>query len=83
MVTPRSSQVRSVGRGRGAPAAPMLRSAEIMQKPGVVEAYGAALPVGRIGQGEDIAAAAAFLVSEEAGYMTGQTVPVNGGRHFN
>jgi 2-hydroxycyclohexanecarboxyl-CoA dehydrogenase len=61
---------------------PMLRDAEIMQKPGMVEAYGAALPVGRIGQGEDIAAAAAFLVSEEAGYMTGQTISVNGGRYM-
>jgi 2-hydroxycyclohexanecarboxyl-CoA dehydrogenase len=61
---------------------PMLRGAEIMQKPGSVEAYGAALPVRRIGQGEDIAAAAAFLVSEEAGYMTGQTISVNGGRYM-
>ena len=61
---------------------PMLRGALIMQEPGRVEAYGAALPVGRIGQGEDIAAAAAFLASEEAGYMTGQTISVNGGRYM-
>lgn len=61
---------------------PMLRGAEIMQRPGAVEAYGAALPVKRIGTGEDIAAAAAFLVSEEAGYMTGQTISVNGGRYM-
>ncbi len=61
---------------------PMLRGAQIMQEPGRVEAYGAALPVGRIGVGEDIAAAAAFLVSEEAGYMTGQTISVNGGRYM-
>lgn len=61
---------------------PMLRGAEIMQKEGAVEAYGKALPVGRIGQGEDIAAAAAFLASEEAGYMTGQTISVNGGRYM-
>ena len=61
---------------------PMLRGAQIMQKEGAVEAYGAALPVGRIGQGEDIAAAAAFLASEEASYMTGQTISVNGGRYM-
>ncbi|MFM5931799.1 MAG: SDR family NAD(P)-dependent oxidoreductase [Novosphingobium sp.] len=61
---------------------PMLRGAAIMQTPGAVEAYGAALPVKRIGTGEDIAAAAAFLVSEEAGYMTGQTISVNGGRYM-
>ena len=61
---------------------PMLRGAEIMQRPGAVEAYGSALPVRRIGTGEDIAAAAAFLVSEEGGYMTGQTISVNGGRYM-
>ena len=61
---------------------PMLRGAEIMQKDGAVEAYGKALPVGRIGTGEDIAAAAAFLASEEGGYMTGQTISVNGGRYM-
>ncbi|WP_330254938.1 3-oxoacyl-ACP reductase FabG [Nocardia sp. NBC_00565] len=38
-------------------------------------------PVGRIGQPEDIAAACAFLVSDEAGYITGQVIGVNGGRN--
>ncbi|KAA9159803.1 SDR family oxidoreductase [Amycolatopsis acidicola] len=38
-------------------------------------------PVGRIGTPEDIAAACAFLVSEEAGYVTGQVLGVNGGRN--
>jgi 2-hydroxycyclohexanecarboxyl-CoA dehydrogenase len=36
-------------------------------------------PMGRIGQPEDIAAAAAFLASEDAAYITGQTIAVNGG----
>jgi 2-hydroxycyclohexanecarboxyl-CoA dehydrogenase len=38
-------------------------------------------PVGRIGRPEDVAATCAFLVSEEAGYITGQVVGVNGGRN--
>jgi NAD(P)-dependent dehydrogenase (short-subunit alcohol dehydrogenase family) len=38
-------------------------------------------PVGRIGQPEDIAATCAFLVSERAGYITGQVIGVNGGRN--
>jgi len=37
------------------------------------------IPVGRLGTPEDIAAACAFLVSEEAGFMTGQVVSPNGG----
>ena len=37
------------------------------------------IPMGRMGTGEDIAAAVAFLASEEAGYVTGQTLSVNGG----
>jgi 2-hydroxycyclohexanecarboxyl-CoA dehydrogenase len=40
-----------------------------------------AIPVGRLGTGEDIAAAAMFLCSEGAGFFTGQTVSVNGGSH--
>jgi len=36
-------------------------------------------PMGRIGQPEDIAAAATFLASSDADYITGQTIAVNGG----
>jgi 2-hydroxycyclohexanecarboxyl-CoA dehydrogenase len=38
-------------------------------------------PVGRQGRPQDIAAACAFLVSDEAGYITGQILGVNGGRN--
>ncbi len=37
------------------------------------------IPAGRLGEGSDVAAAAVYLASEEAGYMTGQTLHVNGG----
>lgn len=38
------------------------------------------LPVRRLGEPEDIANACAWLVSEQSGYVTGQTIGVNGGR---
>ena len=37
------------------------------------------IPMGRMGEGEDIGAAVAYLASKEAGYVTGQTLHVNGG----
>ena len=40
---------------------------------------GSSIPLGRIGQPEDIARVVAFLMGEDAGYMTGQSVAVNGG----
>jgi 2-hydroxycyclohexanecarboxyl-CoA dehydrogenase len=40
------------------------------------------IPVGRMGSSEDIAAAAMFICSKEAGYFTGQTVSVNGGLYL-
>lgn len=42
----------------------------------------ATMPMKRAGRPEDIAHAVAYLASDEAGYVTGQTLSVNGGRHF-
>jgi 3-oxoacyl-[acyl-carrier protein] reductase len=39
------------------------------------------IPLGRFGRPEDVAAAVLFLCSEEAGYVTGQTLRVNGGMY--
>jgi len=60
---------------------PMLRNAEARGRLGDVQATIDATPVRRIGRPEDIAAACAFLLSEEAGYITGQILGVNGGRN--
>jgi 2-hydroxycyclohexanecarboxyl-CoA dehydrogenase len=54
---------------------PMLRGAPIN-----IEAVSAVSPMKRAGKPEDIAAACGFLASEAAGYITGQTIGVNGGR---
>jgi 3-oxoacyl-[acyl-carrier protein] reductase len=43
------------------------------------EALNARIPMGRMGEGNDIGAAVAYLASKEAGYITGQTIHVNGG----
>src|SRR5690606_36699856 len=43
------------------------------------EALNQRIPMGRMGEGADIGAAVVFLASKEAGYITGQTLHVNGG----
>ena len=43
------------------------------------DALNARIPAGHMGEGADIAAAAVYLASREAGYVTGQTLHVNGG----
>ena len=43
------------------------------------EALNSRIPMGRMGEGDDIGAAVAYLSSKEAGYVTGQTLHVNGG----
>jgi NAD(P)-dependent dehydrogenase (short-subunit alcohol dehydrogenase family) len=61
---------------------PMLRKSE--EKGllgGTVEEHEARTPVRRVGRPDDIANACAFLVGEDAGYVTGQVIGVNGGRN--
>ncbi|QGM81414.1 3-oxoacyl-ACP reductase FabG [Otariodibacter oris] len=41
------------------------------------------IPAGQLGQAKDIAKAVAFLASEDAGYITGETIHVNGGLYMN
>jgi NAD(P)-dependent dehydrogenase (short-subunit alcohol dehydrogenase family) len=61
---------------------PMLRAAEGKgYLGGGVDEHAARTPVRRAGRPEDIAAACAFLVRDEAGYITGQVIGVNGGRN--
>ncbi len=60
---------------------PMLRAAEKNGFLGSIDETIARTPVRRMGKPEDIAAACAFLISEEAGYVTGQILGVNGGRN--
>jgi 3-oxoacyl-[acyl-carrier protein] reductase len=48
----------------------------------VKEELKARIPLGRMGSGHDIAAAIVFLASDEAAYITGQVLSVNGGLHL-
>jgi len=62
---------------------PMLRASD---RPGAlaagITAVAANSPMKRPGRPEDIASACAFLASEDAGYITGHTLSVNGGRYI-
>jgi acetoacetyl-CoA reductase len=48
----------------------------------VLEKIIARIPVGRLGKAEDIARAVLFLVADDAGFVTGSTLSVNGGQHM-
>ncbi|HJS39621.1 MAG TPA: beta-ketoacyl-ACP reductase [Burkholderiales bacterium] len=51
-------------------------------RPEIREQIVASIPMGRLARPEEIAAVVAFLVSEEAGYITGANISVNGGMHM-
>ena len=48
----------------------------------LVDGCGAANPLGRIAKPEDIARAALYLASDQAGFVTGHTLHVNGGSYL-
>ncbi len=48
----------------------------------VLEQIVASIPVGRLGMADEIARCVAFLAAEEAGYITGSTLTVNGGQYI-
>jgi 3-oxoacyl-[acyl-carrier protein] reductase len=54
---------------------PMTHALNEKQREGILSD----VPMGRLGSGADVAAAVAYLASTEAGYVTGQTLHVNGG----
>jgi 3-oxoacyl-[acyl-carrier protein] reductase len=56
-------------------ASPMTDSLNEQQKAGILST----IPAGKLGEGSDIAAACVYLASDQAGYVTGQTLHVNGG----
>lgn len=69
MTVPRSAE----DIGAGSMQQSRDRPPELMAK--IIKSY----PVGRVGTPDDIAAAVTFLCGEQAGFITGQTLPVNGG----
>ncbi|HUO94465.1 MAG TPA: acetoacetyl-CoA reductase [Rhizomicrobium sp.] len=50
--------------------------------PNVLEKIVAKIPVGRLGHADEIARGVLFLVADEAGFVTGSTISINGGQHM-
>ena len=50
--------------------------------PAVLEKIVAKIPVGRLGKAEEIARGVLFLIADDAGFITGSTISINGGQHM-
>jgi NAD(P)-dependent dehydrogenase (short-subunit alcohol dehydrogenase family) len=68
--------IRVAGIGPGIVETPLTEYAKLL--PAIGEAYLASVPLGRIGAPRDIADAATFLVSDEASWVSGETLYVDG-----
>jgi NAD(P)-dependent dehydrogenase (short-subunit alcohol dehydrogenase family) len=66
----------------GSVETPMTRRAQASGNLPSTEVFEKMIPVRRAGTPDDIAAACAFLCSEDAGYVTGQQINLNGGRYM-
>jgi len=76
----KSALVTGGSRGIGrAIALALLAGMVADQGGGLVEALRRAVPMRRLGRPEEVAAAVAFLASDDAGFITGQTLSVSGG----
>ena len=75
-LAPRGIRVNAIG--PGSIMTDMLRA--IMDEPVVEQRILSRTPLGRCGEPEEVAAIAAFLASDEASYLTGQTIYPDGGR---
>jgi NAD(P)-dependent dehydrogenase (short-subunit alcohol dehydrogenase family) len=68
--------IRVAALGPGVVETPLTEYAKLV--PQIGEAYLASIPMGRVGQPDDIANAALFLVSDQASWISGETLYVDG-----
>lgn len=69
--------IRVCGISPALTATPMVK--RFVENPDVLEAYTANILIGRPADPSEVAAVAVFLISDDAAYLTGQTIPVDGG----
>jgi len=72
-----ASGIRANAIAPGPTATPMLQS---VMTPPELDSFGKAMPIGRLARPEEIAAAAVFLASDEASYVTGALFAIDGGQ---
>ena len=64
-----------------APDITITEGIQALAQPGDEDRFRSTVPMGRAGHVDEMAAAAVFLAGEMSGYITGQTIHVDGGTH--